>query len=185
MKRWYFMIKNKFELKKCLNEEKAKYISRNAVENLKLFLLKDHDYLIWKYIKSLRMTEYSFNCGHRFRYFYWQRKKNTLGAHLGITIWHNTIESGCRIWHYGSIIVNGHAKIGINCQMHGENCIGNKGEFDERAPEIGDNVDIGVGAKIIGPVYIADNVKVGANAVVINSCYKKGATLVGVPAREV
>lgn len=179
------MIESKTDLNNYLETEKLEYISKSTVGNIRLYLLRDHDYLLWKYIKSLRMTEYHFNCGHRLRYFLWQRKKNKMGAQLGITIWHNTIESGLRIWHYGSIIVNGHAKIGKNCQMHGENCIGNKGTSDDRAPEIGNNVDIGVGAKVIGPIYIADDVKIGANAVVINSCYKKGATLVGVPAREV
>lgn len=49
----------------------------------------------------------------------------------------------------------------------------------------GDNVEIGVGAKIIGDIYIADGVKIGANAVVVKSCYNKGATLVGIPALEV
>lgn len=179
------MINSKTDLKKCLEIEKTKYISNSITGNIKLWLLRDHDYLIWKYVKSLRMTEYCFNCGNKLGYFIWQRRKNTLGARLGITIWHNTIDSGLKIWHYGSVIVNGHAKIGKNCQMHGENCIGNKGDSDERAPEIGNNVDIGVGAKIIGPIRIVDDVKIGANAVVINSCYKQGATLVGVPAREV
>ena len=48
----------------------------------------------------------------------------------------------------------------------------------------GDNVDIGVGAKIIGGVTIADNIKIGANAVVTKSFYEEGITLVGVPARK-
>lgn len=185
MEKMTLMINSRTDLKKCLEIEREKYISNNIAGNIKLWLLRDHDYLIWKYVKALRMTEYYFNCGNKLGYFIWQRRKNTLGARLGITIWHNTIDSGLKIWHYGSVIVNGHAKIGKNCQMHGENCIGNKGDSDERAPEIGNNVDIGVGAKIIGPIYIADDVKIGANAVVINSCYKQGATLVGVPAREV
>lgn len=78
-----------------------------------------------------------------------------------------------------------HAKIGKNCQFHGNNCVGNKGVLDEAAPRLGDNVEIGVGAKIIGDIYIADGVKIGANAVVVKSCYNKGATLVGIPALEV
>ena len=53
------------------------------------------------------------------------------------------------------------------------------------APVIGNNVDIGVGAKIIGDITIADDVKIGAGAVVTKSCLEKGATLVGIPAKPV
>lgn len=169
--------------KQDLKEEKKLYISNN-LNYLKLMLLRDQDYYLWKYIKYLRYTEYYYRKGNKILYELFQRRKNILGARLGITIWHNTIDKGLKIWHYGSIIVNGHAQIGRNCSFHGNNCIGNKGVNDERAPLIGDNVDIGVGACIIGPIYIADNVRVGANAVVTKSCYNKGATLVGVPAKE-
>ena len=64
-------------------------------------------------------------------------------------------------------------------------CIGDKGDFDNRAPVIGDNVDMGVGAKIIGPVTLADNLKIGANAVVTKSCETPSAVLVGVPAKAI
>ena len=177
------MIQNRRELRDILLKERKLYLTTSAIKALKLNLMLDHDALIWNYVKALRYTEYHFNTKHKFRYQLWQRKKNKLGSSLGITMWHNTVEKGIRIWHYGSIIVNGHAKIGENCQLHGENCIGNKGTLDNAAPVLGNNVDVGVGAKILGDIYIADNVKIGANAVVTKSCYKKGAVLCGVPAR--
>ena len=65
------------------------------------------------------------------------------------------------------------------------NCIGNKGIADSGVPVIGNNVNIGVGAKIIGDIYIADNVCIGANAVVTESCHVEGATLIGVPAKMI
>lgn len=68
--------------------------------------------------------------------------------------------------------------------MHGDNCIGNNGITDD-APTIGNNVDIGFGAKIIGGIKIADDVKIGAGAIVVKDCLRKGATLVGVPAHEI
>lgn len=52
-----------------------------------------------------------------------------------------------------------------------------------KAPVIGNNVEIGVGAKIIGDIYIADNIKIGAGAVVTKSFYEEGITLVGIPAK--
>lgn len=69
--------------------------------------------------------------------------------------------------------------------MHGMNCIGNKGVANSGVPVIGDNVNIGVGAKIVGDVYIADDVSIGANAVVTKSCYEKGEVLVGIPAKNI
>ena len=65
------------------------------------------------------------------------------------------------------------------CQLHGNNCIGNNRKEDERAPHIGNNVEIGVGAKIIGDIYVVDNVKIGANAVVVKSCFTNGAIGLG------
>ncbi len=179
------MIKSKKDLTEVLKKEKILYLGNRRGSGIKLFILKDHDYLLWKYVRLLRLTEYHFNCRHMIRYWINQRKKNILGAKLGITLWKNVVDEGLKIWHYGSIIVNANAKIGKNCQLHGNNCIGNKGDFDAGAPTIGDNVDIGVGAKIIGNIYIADNVIIGANAVVTKSCHEKGAVLVGVPAHIV
>lgn len=174
-------IQTKEELKKCLSSEKAQYF-HNDGKMLARFLLQEHDYQIWKYQKSLRMLEYHLNRNHRIRYRIWVLRNNLLSSRLGIYIHQNCFDVGLRIWHYGSIIVNGHAKIGKNCQLHGDNCIGNKGLASSKAPVIGDDVDIGVGAVIIGDIYIADGVRIGANAVVTKSCYEKGATLIGSPA---
>jgi serine O-acetyltransferase len=49
---------------------------------------------------------------------------------------------------------------------------------------IGDNVDIGAGAKLLGRITIGDDVRIGANAVVITDI-PSGATAVGIPARIV
>lgn len=66
--------------------------------------------------------------------------------------------------------------------MHGNNCIGNSHEEDD-CPVIGNNVRLGVGAKVIGNIYIADNVTIAAGAVVTKSCFEKGVTLAGIPAK--
>jgi serine O-acetyltransferase len=57
--------------------------------------------------------------------------------------------------------------------------------FDSRLrPEVGDNVMVGAGAKILGGICIGDNVTVGANAVVVDSV-EAGDTVVGIPARPI
>ena len=139
----------------------------------------EDNYLIWKYLYFRRREEAAAN---KLTEYYWRRRKNDLGAKLGIIIYAGTCGKGLRIWHYGSTIIGGDAKLGENCVLHGQACIGNNGG-DTAAPVIGNNVDIGVGAKIIGDIAIADDVKIGAGAVVTRSCPVKGATLVGIPAR--
>ena len=57
--------------------------------------------------------------------------------------------------------------------------------FDFRLrPEIGDNVTLGAGAKVLGGIHIGDNVTVGANSVVVDSV-EADSTVVGIPAREI
>ena len=141
----------------------------------------EDNYLIWKYMTFLRREE-AAKC-KRTAYF-WRRKKNDLGSRLGLQIYAGTCARGLHIWHYGSVIISGDAVVGENCTIHGQACIGSDGASDV-APVLGKNVDIGVGAKIIGAVTLADNIRVGAGAVVVKSCETPGATLVGVPARPV
>jgi serine O-acetyltransferase len=57
--------------------------------------------------------------------------------------------------------------------------------FDRRLrPEIGDNVVLGAGCKILGGIRVGDHVTVGANSVVVNSV-EAGSTVVGIPARQI
>jgi serine O-acetyltransferase len=55
------------------------------------------------------------------------------------------------------------------------------------APVIGNNVDIGAGAKVLGPIKVGDNVVIGANAVVIrdvpDDCIAAGVPAVNKPRR--
>lgn len=139
----------------------------------------EDNYLIWKYMSYLRREEAA---GNKLAVYFWRRKKNNLGCKLGIQIYAGTCEPGLHIWHYGSTLISGDAKIGRDCIFHGQACIGSDGT-GTAAPVIGDRVDIGVGAKILGDITIADDVTVGAGAVVTRSCLEKGAVLAGVPAR--
>lgn len=170
--------------KDYITQDNVFFKKYNLRTKLRLIIRHDHWIEINRYLKYLRLEEYYFNQNgilKRMLSYFWSRKKNKLGNKLGLYIPANTIGIGASIYHHGSIIINGDAKIGKNCILHGMNCIGNNGS-DLSAPVIGDNVDIGVGAKIIGPITIADNVKIGANAVVTKSCLQKGAILIGVPA---
>ena len=57
--------------------------------------------------------------------------------------------------------------------------------FVNDAPKIGNNVEIGFGAVIIGKVIIADGIKIGANSVVTKSFLEPNITIAGVPAKKI
>ena len=143
--------------------------------------------ILRKYLYYLRKQEYYINTakGNKVKGIlglYYERKKNSLGIRLGIEIGPNCFEKGLQIYHTGSIIVNSDVKAGENVKLHGNNCIGNNG-ISEKVPKIGNNVDIGYGAVLIGDIVIANNVKIGANAVVNHSILEDGCTVVGIPAK--
>lgn len=96
----------------------------------------------------------------------------------------NSFGPGLSIAHYGTIVVNGAARIGKNCRIHVCVNIGTSKDSNDQAPHIGNNVYIGPGAKIFGPIVIADNCIIGANAVVNKDCPVPGTKLLGVPAKE-
>lgn len=182
------MIKNKSDLREYLTYEKKNYFcySNKFIETVFMYIKKEHFIEIWKFVKHLRKAEYYLNTREKKQYYklimylYHERKKNILGNRLGIYIPVNTFEKGLIIYHNGGIIVNPGSKIGTNCRLHGGNCIGNNGYID-KSPQIGNNVDIGIGAKVIGDITICDNTKIGANAVVVKSIDKENSTVVGIP----
>ena len=178
------MIFTKQQLKMCLAEEKKLYLPRDT--RLEWILTADNCYKIYKYVKLLRIAEYHYNNRahilHKLLYAWYRRRKNILGRELGVEMWENSFDSGLLIYHCGNIVINGGARIGKNCKLHGSNCVGNNGKTLEN-PVIGNNVRLGVGAKVIGGVQLADNITVAAGAVVVHSCMIPGAVLAGIPAK--
>lgn len=83
--------------------------------------------------------------------------------------------------HFGGIVVSGYTRFGDNCRIRTGVVIGLARVDEPRAPVIGNNVDIGAGAKLLGPITIGDNVRIGANAVVIDDV-PDDSVAVGVPA---
>jgi serine O-acetyltransferase len=94
------------------------------------------------------------------------------------------IGKGFYIGHFGGIIIHSDAKIGENCSIGPGVVIGTRGLGSIGAPEIGHNVYIGVGAKILGDIKVGNNVKIGANAVVIHDV-PDNSTVIGIPARKI
>ena len=162
---------------------------KSFTEKAKLLFTRDMDcYYMWNYMKALRKSEYYRNCQKehkftgRFLYYFCERRKNALGSKLGISIADNCLGLNAVIYH-PNVIINPKAVIGEGCKFHGNNCIGNKGADSSGAPRIGDGVELGFGAVVIGDIEIADGIIIGANSVVTKSFYEKGAVIAGNPAR--
>lgn len=87
------------------------------------------------------------------------------------------------IEHQGAIVIHGNTVIGNDCYIRQGCTLGNKtldAVFD--APILGNNVNVGAGAKILGKVTVGDGASIGANAVVVKDV-PAGATAVGIPAK--
>jgi serine O-acetyltransferase len=93
-----------------------------------------------------------------------------------------TIGRNLAIDHFGGIIVSGYATIGNDCRIRNGVVIGLRHVKSPIAPILGDRVDIGAGAKVLGEIVIGDDVHIGANAVVITDV-PANHVAVGVPAQ--
>ena len=92
-----------------------------------------------------------------------------------------TIGKRLMIDHGMEIVIGETAVIGNDCVIYHQVTLGGTGkEKLKRHPTIGNNVLIGAGAKLLGPINIGDNVKIGAGSVVLKSV-EKNSTVVGVP----
>jgi serine O-acetyltransferase len=87
-----------------------------------------------------------------------------------------------RIEHPGDIIVSGDAVLGDDVILRNGVTIGLRRTGERGSPVIGNRVDIGAGAKILGEIVIGDDVSIGANAVVIRDV-PSYSVAVGVPAK--
>lgn len=150
------------------------------------WLIRPEGFYIRRYLRLLRREEkYSFTRPCKPLAFYYKARKNRLGSRLGFIISAGCFAEGLRLEHYGSVIVNPKARIGRNCIIHGNCCIGSKGGYPDDSPVIGDNVDIGQGAQILGGIRVADDVRIAAGAIVVKDIDTPGVTVAGVPAKTI
>lgn len=93
------------------------------------------------------------------------------------------IGPGLRLPHAGrGIVIHPSVSIGSGCTLYHQTALGVRD--GGRGPLIGDDVEIGAGAKILGPVTVADGTRVGANAVLVSDT-EAGGSYVGIPARRI
>ena len=108
------------------------------------------------------------------------RKKTGIEIHPSAKI-----GSGLLIDHGMGVVIGETAEIGDNCTIYQGVTLGGTGkDVGKRHPTLGDNVMVGAGAKVLGPINIGNNVKIAANAVVLQNV-PDDCTAVGIPARIV
>ena len=183
------------DFQRIVDEEKSLYLSNKPVKQKDMKKRLHKRFLIWKYLYCFRSWQFNRDLRSdkgasslcrkvaKFKSHYFEKKKNIFSYKSGVEIGAQCkIGKKCDIWHSG-VVING--DVGDNCTFHGNNIIGNKGKGKEtQNPKIGNGVDIGANAVIIGDVIIADNCVIGAGAVVTKSFTEPGSVIVGVPGRK-
>lgn len=85
--------------------------------------------------------------------------------------------------HGTGVVIGETATVGNDCTIYHGSTLGGTGKDKiKRHPDIGNNVLVGAGAKVLGPIKIGNNVKIGANAVVIKEV-PDNSTVVGIPGK--
>ncbi len=131
---------------------------------------------------------------HRLSHRLWQanwkllaRTLSTLARWLtGIEIHPGaTIGSRFFIDHGMGVVIGETASIGNDCTLyHGVTLGGTSWQKGKRHPTLGNDVIVGAGAKILGPIIIGNGVRIGSNAVVVKAV-QDGATVIGIPGRVI
>ncbi len=131
---------------------------------------------------------------HRINHWFWKKKLYLLarfGAHIARFLTGIEIHPGAKIGerffidHGMGIVIGETSEIGDDCSIyHGVTLGGTTWQKGKRHPTLENNVVIGAGAKILGPITIGTGARIGCNAVVVKDV-PVGATVVGVPGHVV
>tara|TARA_Y100000022_G_scaffold188986_1_gene187830 strand:+ start:16969 stop:17616 length:648 start_codon:yes stop_codon:yes gene_type:complete len=129
---------------------------------------------------------------HRLAHFLWSIKLKLIArifSHLARILTGIEIHPGAKIGrrffidHGMGVVIGETAIIGDDCTLyHGVTLGGTTWKKGKRHPTLKNNVVIGAGAKVLGPITLGNNSKVGSNAVVVNNI-PNDSTAVGIPAK--
>lgn len=186
------MKTDKRNIKEIIEFEKEQYCQKFAltsrIKYIKAFLFQEpvSGIMKWQFC-SRKCDYYSFrnNLSGKVLAQVFRLLRNYYGKKMNIEASTGNIGKGLLIYHSGGLIINSASVIGEDVHFHGANCVGNSGETNGGCPRIGNNVIIGVGAKIIGDIDIADGITIGAGAVVVKSFMEPNITIAGVPAKKI
>lgn len=121
-----------------------------------------HRFGNWRMKIKPKLLRFPFSLLYRFLY---RRARNIYGIEIPYTV-----KIGQRVVfeHQHGIVIHGNCEIGDGCIIRQGVTLGNKNlEHPHDAPKLGNNVNVGAGAKVLGKIKIGNDVQVGANAVVL------------------
>lgn len=174
------------EVKKQLKIEKNRYYDKKLQKRIFHIITRQPNIIFYKVMKDAKMSNYyKENHKHiwqKIMLVYYINKVHKNSRKYSIELY-GKFGKNLLLCH-GPIIVNGYSRLGDNVILHGMNVIGAKKTHDD-APVIGNNVDIGAGAILIGKITIADGIKIGAGAVVTKSFNEPNITIGGCPAKKI
>lgn len=135
---------------------------------------------LFRVCQFLRQNQFSRYTLFPFFLFLYVRTGKRYGIRLPLSC---SVGKGLYVAHWGGIWVNPGVRIGRNCCLGHEVTLGHVSRGPTRGvPEIGDNVYLGPGSKILGKVRIGNHALVSANSLVLQDVPEKGVVM-GVPAR--
>lgn len=166
------------------------YLSQDAKRNPIRFpflqkLTFGENYLIYKYLKTLRYYEYYTNNKHWYNiiiYLYYKLKHRRNVLKTNICAFPNTLGPGIQIMHPGFRRIAFFAHTGNNCTILPMVLLGKKRPGEDGTITIGDNCYISTGVTILGPITIGNNVTIAAGAVVTQNI-PDNCVVGGVPAK--
>ena len=175
------------KIKTCLNaDRKAMGFEKKSV--IKEWLKGNtDDVTLYLYIIRLRLYEYLFNKYHLQRsggvflatiFVIAKHLFKRMQRNYGIFINPNVAGPGLHLVHFGYVWADEYSSIGSNCTILPRVLLGKGKPYSETSIFIGDNVYIGTGTTILGPVRIGNNVTIGAGSIVVkdipNNCVVAG-----------
>ena len=165
------------DLRETINAYKAR--DPAARSSLEILLL----YPGLSAVQSYRKAHWLHEHGHKFLarlISQLSRRRTGIEIHPGAKIGKRLVMD-----HGMGIVIGETAQIGDDCLLyHGVTLGGTGKDAGKRHPTIGDNVLIGTGAKVLGPITVGSNSRIAANSVVLEPI-PENCTAVGVPAKVV
>ena len=178
------MIKTRRDMQECIKkdlERNSEIYGKNMV--LEFFKGNYRAYIKYRFIKALRKMELYENSGKGIFYILYKHYFQRLQLKTSLFLFPNVFEEGLCIEHPGFAWADNSCRIGKNCTILPRVLLGKK-KPGILQPNIfiGDNVYIGTGATILGPVKIGNNVVIGGGSVVIRDV-PDNCVVAGNPAR--
>lgn len=179
----YLRIQSKDDLKDWLQFEEKLYFQGGKRNKIASVCIGAEKSILWRFQKRLRKTEYYINCNKKVRMIWSKLLLNRISNKYCLRIPPNVFGKGLKIMHCGPILINNDVRFGENARNSYEYsycCSGNN-----CTPKFANNVIIGVGATVMGDIFIANRNVIGAGAVCNKSFYEENINIAGVPAKKV